>query len=39
MDFSALIINATSPILLMWQDIYEDREGRVSSYVRGVSSP
>jgi hypothetical protein len=28
----------TSPILLMWQGIYEEREESVSSYVR-VSSP
>jgi hypothetical protein len=38
-DFMVLIINVTSPVLLMWQDTYEEREWRVSSYVRGVSSP
>jgi hypothetical protein len=37
-DFTNINYHATSPILLMWQDIYEEREGRVSSYVRGVSS-
>jgi predicted aconitase len=37
--FMTLIINVTSPILLMCQYIYEEREERVSSYVREVSSP
>jgi hypothetical protein len=39
MDFISINYHATSPILLMWQGIYEKREERVSSYVRGVSSP
>jgi hypothetical protein len=38
-DFMSINYHDTSPILLMWQDIYEEREWRVSSYVRGVSSP
>jgi hypothetical protein len=38
-DFMSINYHDTSPILLMWQGIYEEREGRVSSYMRGVSSP
>jgi hypothetical protein len=37
-DFMSINYHDTSPILLMWQGIYEERERRVSSYVRGVSS-
>jgi hypothetical protein len=37
-DFMSINYHDTSPILLMWQRIYDEREGRVSSYVRGVSS-
>jgi hypothetical protein len=37
-DFMSINYHDTSPILLMWQGIYDEREGRVSSYVRGVSS-
>jgi hypothetical protein len=38
-NFMSINYHSTSPILLMWQGIYEDREERVSSYVRGVPSP
>jgi hypothetical protein len=38
-DFIDINYHFTSPILLMWQGIYEEREGIASSYVRGVSSP
>jgi hypothetical protein len=38
-SFMDINYHATSSILLMWQSIYEEREARLSSYVRGVSSP
>jgi hypothetical protein len=38
-DFMSINYHNTSLNLLMWQGIYEEREGRVSSYGRGVSSP
>jgi hypothetical protein len=38
-DFIGINYYATSQILLMWHDIYEERERRVSTFVRGVSSP
>jgi hypothetical protein len=33
-DFIIINYHATSSILVMWQDIYEVREEKVSSYVR-----
>jgi hypothetical protein len=38
-DFMNINYYATSPFLFMSQNIYEERAERVSSYVRGVSSP
>jgi hypothetical protein len=38
-DFMIINYHDTSPIWLMWQNIYEEREKKVSLYVGGVSSP
>jgi hypothetical protein len=38
-DFISINYHVTSPVLLMWQGIYEEGEERISSYARGVSSP